>query len=343
MSENLNKSRHITWEQLKERIQVGIPFIHRIPPIDGKGPALDILVSEFGTELSLRVPCRNTDKPELSKLEELDIRKIITDSGPMLEVQTGARILYQEIYGFFVSVADKVQLDKKEALEAIEETLEGWRELIKTQAILSEEAQLGLRGELYFLRSLLRFFGSDALTAWVGPQRQPHDFRIGRLEFEVKTTRGTSHTHIINGLSQLEASLNHSLFIFSMRLSPAGVNAGTTLSEEIEKTHDSLDRKGKIQLDRILRTHFNYRSEHSSYYKLRLKLADTPLVVPVDTACPRLTNDLLSSIPLRSRIYNVSYFANLDGLGYAENSENFSTLMLSAIPSHHQIPNESNQ
>lgn len=341
MRENLQKeSRHITWEQLKERIQAGIPFVHRIPSPDGEGPTLDILVSEFGAELSLRVSCRNTDKPELSKLEELEVRQISTVSGPMLEVQTHARILYQEIYGFFVSVADKVQLDNKEALEAIEETLEGWRELIKTQAILSEEAQLGLRGELYFLRSLLKSSGSKALIAWVGPERQPHDFRIGTLEFEVKTTRGTSHTHIINGLTQLEASPNHSLFIFSMRLSPAGANAGTTLPEDIEKTRESLDQKGKIQFDRILRTHFNYRPEHASYYKLRLQLADTPLIVPVDTSCPRLTNELLSSVPLRSKIHNVSYFANLDGLGYAENSEKFTTLMASANPSlHHQTLN----
>jgi hypothetical protein len=342
MSENLKKeSRHITWEQLKERIQAGIPFVHRIPSPDGEGPALDIIVSEYGAELSLRIACRNTDKAVLSNLEELEVRQVSTVSGPMLEVKTKAQILYQEVYGFFVSVADKVQLDKIEPLEAIEETLDGWRELIKTQAILSEEAQLGLRGELYFLRGLFKIAGNEALTAWIGPERQPHDFRIGALEFEVKTTRSTSHTHIINGLTQLEASSDHSLYLFSMRLSPAGAHSGTTLPEEIEKTQALLNQKGRKQLDRILRTHFNYRPEHADYYTLRLILADTPLLVPVDDACPRLTNDLLSSVPLRSRIYNVSYFANLDGLGYAEDSEKFKTLMTSAILSlNQQIPNE---
>lgn len=335
-----NESRHITWEQLKERIQAGIPFVHRIPSPNGKGPALDIWVSEHGAELALRVPCANSDKPALSKLEEIEVRQISTLSGPMLEVQTRARILYQEIYGFFVSVADKVQLDDKKALEAVEETLEGWRELIKTQTVLSDEAQLGLRGELYFLRSLAKVVGNQALVAWVGPERQPHDFRIGTLEFEVKTTRSTSHTHIINGLSQLEASPNHSLFVFSMRLSPSGANAGTTLPDDIENTRKILGQKEKSRLDEILRTHFNYRAEHASYYTLRLQLADTPLLIPVDRACPRLTTELLSSVPHRSRIHNVCYFVNFDGLGYTEKSGEFTTVMARALPSLNSIPNE---
>lgn len=332
-----NTSRHISWEQLQVRIKSGVPFVHRIPSCDGIAPAVEIWVSEFGEELALRIPGTKADSPKSSPLEDVNISLVHTSAGLMLEVRTRARILYQEVYSFFVSVADKIQLNGTKPIVAVEETLEGWRELMKTEATLSEEVQLGLRGELYFLRLLINKIGDQALDAWVGPQRQPHDFRIGANEFEVKATRAATHTHIINGLAQLESSPGNSLFVFSLRLAPSGLGSGTTLSEEIEITRDLLNNKRKIQLDSTLRKIFDYRSEHAVYYPIRLQLADTPWIIPVDDECPRLTSNLLFDMPQRNRIENVRYSANFEGIGFQEDSKEFSSLLDLLSPVAHII------
>lgn len=319
-------SRHIGWEDLRLRIQNGIPFVHRIPSIDGLAPDVDIWVSEFGKELALRVHCYGVVKPKESPLEEIKIAMVHTLEGVMLEVRTSTLSLYQEMYSFFVSVADKIQLNGVLPIAAVEETLEGWRELLRTRTSLSEEVQLGLRGELYFLRILIEKLGDEALSAWVGPQRQPHDFRFGKKEFEVKATSGPRHAHIINGFAQLQPSLEHDLFVFSLRFAPSGLNFGTTLSEDIHLTRDLLSNDVRIKLDIILREYFSYRPEHSPSYPKRLQLVNSPLVIPVDEQCPKLNDELLSGVPHRERIKDIRYFADFEGLGFREGMPSYSRL-----------------
>jgi hypothetical protein len=213
--------RHITWEQLQARITEGIPFVHRIPAPNPAVPALDIRVSEGGHQLALRLPS-STPQTVLSPLAEIEIDVLRTNVGQMIEVRTRCAMLYQEMYSFFVSVIDKVQLNGLDPSFALNDTIEGWRELLRARVMLGDEAQLGLRGELHVLRWLISAVGDDALSAWTGPQKQRHDFRFGQVEIEVKTTRGSKHRHIINGLAQLEPSPKHELYVYSLCFALAG-------------------------------------------------------------------------------------------------------------------------
>jgi Putative PD-(D/E)XK family member, (DUF4420) len=316
-------SRHITWEQLQARIREGIPFVHRIPAPNPTVPALEIRMSELGQELALWLPCTGSGKAVLSPLAEIDIDVIQTTTGQMIEIRTRSESLYQEIYNFFVSVIDKVQLNGVDPFVALSETIEGWRELLKARVILSEEAQLGLRGELNLLRRLISVIGDNALMAWTGPQRQPHDFRFGEIEIEVKVTRGSKHRHIINGLAQLEASPSHRLYVYSLCLAPAGAEAGTTLSDDIGSTREMLQPIAQDRFRRILKDHFGYRQEHSFYYQQPMQLANKPLLIVVDAGCPRLTSELIGSVPHRERIDDVQYRANFEGLGFQDGSVEF--------------------
>lgn len=327
-------SRHIAWEQLQERIREGIPFVHRIPPPSPAIPAIDIRVSEKGRELAMWVPCAFREEDIVSPLAEIDIALILTPAGQVIEIKTGLPILFQEIYSFFVSVSDKIQLDNFNPFAAVNETLEGWRELLKTRAILSEETQLGLRGELQLLRRLILVIGDRALDAWTGPQNQPHDFRVGELELEVKATCGAIHAHIINGLGQLEASPGHRLYVYSIRLAPAGAMAGTTLPDDIENTRLALGLMAQGRFEKVIRDRFGYRKEHAGLYTGRLQLADKACLIPVDELCPRLSAPLLASVPHRARISDVRYRANFEGLGFPEGSREFHAI-ISSISSEH--------
>ena len=323
-------SRHIAWEQLQARISEGIPFVHRVPAPNPSLCSIDIRVAENGTELSMWVPCERRDELVVSPLVEIDISSIQTQSGSYIEIKTTLPILFQEIYSFFVSVIDKIQLNQLSPYIAIDETLEGWRELLEKRTILSEEAQVGLRGELHVLRLLISVIGDDALLAWIGPQNQPHDFRLKNIELEVKATCGAIHAHIINGLGQLEPSPAHRLYVFSLRLTLAGAKAGSTLCDDIELTKRAFSLAWQWKFERIVREKFGYRKEHASLYTSRLQVADKACLIPVDASCPRLSVPLLSSIPHRGSLSDFRYRVNFEGLGFSEGSHEFDAIILSA-------------
>jgi len=321
------KSRHISWEALDGRIASGIPFVHRIPAPQAGIPALDIRVSERGEELAMWIPADGNGALSVSPLAAVAIEVIPGPAGRLIEIRTRTPALFQEIYGFFVSVSDKIQLNDTDPFAAVAETVDAWRDLLRAQAVLSEEAQLGLRGELHFMRQLIGRLGDAVLDAWTGPQRQPHDFRVGGREFEVKATRGVHHVHVVNGLHQLEPSPGRQLYIHSLRMAPAGAQAGTTLSQEIEQTRALLPPTGQLRLDRILRTHYGYAPGHADWYPLRLQLAAPPRLVPVDASCPRITAGMLSAIPHADRLGDVRYRVNLEGLGHPEGSPAYDAIL----------------
>lgn len=65
---------------------------------------------------------------------------------------------------------------------------------------LSLEAQLGLFGELTFLRALIldgRRPISDCLRSWVGPESGNRDFELGGWAVEVKSTRANQHQKVM--------------------------------------------------------------------------------------------------------------------------------------------------
>ena len=306
---------------------MGIPFVHRIPAPESCASSIDIRVSERGEELAMWLPIEESGTLSVFPLITVAIEIVPTPAGKVIEIRTRTPALFQEIYGFFVSIIDKIQLNHADPFGALAETVEAWRDLLKAQAIMSEEMQLGLRGELHFMRLLISQIGDLALMAWTGPLCQPHDFRVGRSEFEIKATRSVNHVHIVNGLRQLEASPEHQLYIFSLRMAPAGAHAGTTLPEEIMHTRELLSPPTKLQLDRILRNHYGYAAEHADWYPQSLQPAGLPRLVPVDEACPRITARMLSEIPHNDRISDVRYRINLEGMGYQEGSTGYDAVL----------------
>ncbi|MGC4120436.1 MAG: PD-(D/E)XK motif protein [Myxococcales bacterium] len=104
-------------------------------------------------------------------------------------------------------------------------------ELALRRAQLSDEAVLGLTGELLLLDELLaamedRPEGRSAiLDAWRGHQRAARDFTLGCHAIEVKTTTFLSSIHHINGLAQIEpqtaAQSEAALLLFSVGLTKA--------------------------------------------------------------------------------------------------------------------------
>jgi len=84
---------------------------------------------------------------------------------------------------------------------------------------LSDSAQRGLFGELWFLRWYLLPVGSGTVDAWMGPKMAPQDFHLPGLAIEVKTTTSKQHQKLrISGERQLEISASLRIIIFHISL-----------------------------------------------------------------------------------------------------------------------------
>lgn len=113
--------------------------------------------------------------------------------------------------------------------------LRTWRWLWTVDpSALTRDSALGLIGELWFL---IRWAGmSAALTTWVGPERNLHDFAGEIVSVEVKTSQSTSRNgpvHRINSLQQLTPLQEGTLYLFSIVIVP-DPGAGNTLSRLIQ-------------------------------------------------------------------------------------------------------------
>lgn len=116
------------------------------------------------------------------------------------------------------------------APQALVEYVEDWQELLSRRRALSFEEQLGLWGELWFIRTAPNPHG--ALAAWFGPAGKRFDFSANGVDLDVKTSlRGHQHQF---SLAQLQPSPSNSeRYIYSLCIEddPSG---GLTLSDLVD-------------------------------------------------------------------------------------------------------------
>jgi hypothetical protein len=213
-----------------------------------------------------------------------------------------------------------MQLKNVSFAEAFEEAVKTWRELLRGLGRMSEEAELGLFGELLTLGLLAGRLGPSAVDHWTGPTHDPHDFRVRRNELEVKTTARSSRIHIINGLGQLTPSMDCRLYVVSWQLERAGPAAGETLAERIADVRNALrPQAGAIdRFDQLLLDGTTWRDEDARLFPIRWRARNDPRLVSVDADCPRITADVLSPGlpgPLAALISDVQYDINFEGRG----------------------------
>jgi hypothetical protein len=235
--------------------------------------------------------------------------------------------LYREFYAFCLSIADELQQGGHPASIALGKSLRAWRQLFSEAEGLSEDQELGLLGELWFLRELVRVHGPAIIHSWTGPRREAHDFRIRSSEFEVKSSRTDDHTHTISGLSQLVASVGCVLHVASIAYALAGPGAGETLIDAVAETRSLfVDTAQQDDLEHLLK--LVYRDPDADLYRTRWQLRGFPRLVRVDAAFPRLTPALLDGLgPMRERIVDVRYQVRLEGMGIESGTPAFEAIV----------------
>lgn len=133
--------------------------------------------------------------------------------------------------------------DHKTAVEQLLARLKRWQQFLERSGPegLSEEAQRGLFGELWFFsHHLLPVLGLHGIMAWTGPFRTAQDYQLPGLAVEVKTTTAKEHQKLqITGEKQLESSAQLRVFLFHLSLN-AQRDTGVTLVELVAQVRGML-------------------------------------------------------------------------------------------------------
>lgn len=259
---------------------------------------------------------------DITKRSDIHFLKIVTTSEP----------LRRQFYHFGVAVSERLLSGTSNALDAVTTELAHFGELLAERATLSSERQIGLLGELLFLERLIVSKGVQTLDCWVGPQSEPHDFRLELHEFEVKTTTKPRRVHVIHGAEQLVPSRDCHLYILSIVLGPPG-GAGAlsfSLAEKIRDLqrlfqHDGLRGKRFLEALDAVGVRMGDLVYYGRTYSLRRPLA----VIPVDAQIPALTRPAIQLMfgPSSQRVESIEYALDLEGLEHEEGSHEFKNII----------------
>jgi hypothetical protein len=314
----MSNQRNLAWPNFLESVFLqGKRTVHRIL----ESPRVDLLADGIANRLSILL---ERDKqvevpPVAAALAVLDVRTLTHAGQPLLEVSCSSEPLFRHFYHLAHAVAERIASEKVDGTAALERELESFRALLTPETSLSLERQVGLIGELLFMECLLQRLGPSALDAWIGPDGEPHDFRIGPTEFEVKTTRGPTRVHRISSLEQLTVAQSRQLFIASILLEPPGANEGFSLPSIVRGLRSGLAFEAaslEVFEKRLVRS--GYRDSEAARYPQRYLLRKPIALVPVNELCPRiLRSDLNAALGERAaRLEAVSYEVNLEGLEF---------------------------
>jgi hypothetical protein len=321
-------SRHLRWELFATRIEDGPPSLE---PIEGS-PKTVLFIEPGGVRIGVRFYTKNADIPA-SPLAEVAIRALGAGRSEMLEVSTANRLLFREFYGFCCTVADRVQLDGQPAAKAVAETLRAWAALIRQKSLLSLEQQVGLMGELLFLKRLASTISwKAAAESWRGPEAQEHDFTLNKIDIEVKTTLAERRLHQIESMTQLLPKLNRPLVLVSIQLTPSTGKDSLSLSQLVASVlaTASTEAPGSVDSLREQLTWIGWSDDDAPTYGQRHQLRTAFAAIPVDGSCPAIVPATLSAaldVNLRSRIERLSYVIDVDGLGELDGTKAFNKLV----------------
>jgi hypothetical protein len=198
---------------------------------------------------------------------------------------------------------------KRDILKAFLERVKEWQTFMaRTHRPLSPDAQVGLFGELWMLRTLTETtLGTSALDCWQGPLRAAQDFHVLGGAIEVKSTvRTGAFLARINSIEQLDGDRSP-LFLGAFRFEEN--SDGVSLVELVNWLRDCFKGAGVQRSFEALLMVLGYLDEHALHYERPLSLKEVR-VFPVDCdEMPRLTRAIVPAA-----VRSAAYVLDLDVL-----------------------------
>jgi hypothetical protein len=313
---------------LERRLQQGHPFTEPIPG----NPAAELNFDPATALLSLVIDHPSRRLPRIEPLELTLAVETRPDMPPRLRVGTRDRNLYRYFYDFCAEVVDETRSARVDVAVAIDGVWGAWVQLLDRDAILSQEKQVGLLGELWLVDRLASLNGwAIALEQWHTAANAEHDFALAHLDIEVKSTTSKARVHVIGSPSQLEPAAGRPLFLLSIQLTkgPALAEGSFSLAGVVLRLAASIpDLELRGRFHEKLRS-IGYRSEHERHYGETYCHRSAPVLIEVNDSFPRITNAHLGPLPgnLAARLRELIYRVDVSGLGHPESSAQFETVL----------------
>jgi hypothetical protein len=191
----------------------------------------------------------------------------------------------------------KVNTDQT-LVEKLLERLAKWQSLFEKvgKQGLTDEAQRGLYGEIYFLRVFLNNSTdkNHCLKSWLGSERSIQDFQYSNWAVEVKTTHGNNHQKIhISSERQLDDSIIENIFLYHLSLDirvDNGESLNTIIVDVLESLRDSTMASNLFKL-KLLES--GYFDAHKPLYDNRGYNIRQVNIYRVSGNFPRITEGLI--------------------------------------------------
>lgn len=225
---------------------------------------------------------------------------------------SGGEEMFAEMVSDVAGTMDVVAgLGEDAVLRAMLSRIRAWQEFMRRSPRgLSPEAEVGLAGELAFLRLILGVgvSASSAVESWLGPTGGIQDFEIGSGSVEVKATLSNNGFPAkIGSLEQLDDSFRSPLFLAGVRFVQNG--AGSTIGEMAQSLSEDLTVTPGAAADfadKLVAAGFP--PAHYGRYTRRFS-SDSVRILEVDETFPRF---IPGNIP--DAIRRVKYELDLDRL-----------------------------
>jgi hypothetical protein len=198
--------------------------------------------------------------------------------------------------------------------------IRAWQDFMRlgTDMTLSPEAEVGLIGELVFLRSILKAGVPPvfAIEGWLGPINGVQDFALGTGAIEVKATiAATGFVATIASLEQLDDSIRQPLFLAGVRLcqGPSGMSLPEIIADTRELLCESATARSSFDIKLL---HAGYMDALSGHYKRCFSPVCTQ-IFRIAEGFPRLTK---SGVP--HQVTRARYELDIDGINISSVSMN---------------------
>lgn len=250
-------------------------------------------------------------------------------------ILSAARSDYHEIFSVICNdlfMKLRASPSSRELVKAFLNRVHLWQIFFEKQdgTGLSDQAQKGLYGELHFLKYFLLPLGAgdETLRYWMGSAGRQHDFQLGTLAVEVKTSAAKQHQTLrIASEQQLDDSLVQRLYLFHLSVSLIENSPATlpALIDEIRKTLS--DSVSAIDFFDNLLLERGFSDAHRELYERTGYSIRSSGVYEVRDEFPRITED-----DLRAGVGDVGYSISLDGCSdYAVDEDNFKDDLAGAL------------
>jgi hypothetical protein len=283
--------RHLSVPILLDHIATGVTTRY---PFPGE-PDVDLLIEGSVPRLTLRATTEHAVRPPPDVLKSVSVAADYADGRHRLTVAISGRPLLLDGHAMLCAIADRIQLEHRDPLDAVSETLQRWRSVLAARTRLDVQAEIGLVGELLFLEALaVERPEPEALEAWRGSLGEEHDFGLVSTDVELKTTSGERREHWISGLGQLAPTGARPLVLVSLQITRGG-SAGQTLPTLIDRLRhrfsDAPQFEAKLAAVR-------WSDEESDLFPERWRLRTAPRAFLIDATFPALTSASLAQTGL---------------------------------------------